>query len=242
MSPQKKDKMIKTVLISGVSSGIGKATAEQLLRNGYQVVGASRRTSLVDELKHEFPNSFLNLEMDLISKQSVEQAVNKAINHFGQLDVLINNAGVGYLGKIETGILSEWHKMFDVNVNGLLSLTHNCLPHLIKSKGHIINIDSVAGHEVYPEGVVYCATKHAVKAISIGLEKELKGRVKITNISPGPVETEFVNHTTDAEKAAQMKDYFKDVLTAENISDAIYYAISQPNHIAINEITIRPFK
>ncbi len=234
--------MSRTIIISGVSSGIGKATAHLLLKNGYRVAGLSRRTSKSEDILNEFPDRFLNLEADVTDVDSLKVAVDKVQEKFGQIDALINNAGVGHLGKIETAKLEEWHNMFDVNVNGLLSLTHICIPELINNKGHIINIDSVAGHEVYPEGVVYCATKHAVRVMSVGLEKELKGRVKVTNISPGPVETEFVEHTSDKEKVAQMKEYFKDVLTAKDIAESILFALSQPAHVAINEITIRPFK
>ncbi len=234
--------MSKTIVLSGASSGIGKATARQLLKSGYKVAGLSRRTEKCNDLTEAHPESFLNLKADVTDTASIKSAIDQVLEKFGKIDGLINNAGVGYLGKIETGKLDEWHKMFDVNVSGLLSLTHACIPQLIENRGHVVNIDSVAGHEVYPEGVVYCATKHAVRVMSVGLEKELKGRVKITNISPGPVETEFVEHTTDEEKAAQMKDYFKDVLTSEDIAESILFALSQPAHVAINEITIRPFK
>ncbi len=231
---------MKVALITGVSSGIGHAIALNLLENGLRVAGMSRRTSNMEELMQH--DNFFHAKADVTNVEQVRNAYADIHEKFGRIDVLINNAGVGYLGRMDETQLDEWHKMIDVNVKGLLTVTHACMTELKERRGHIINIDSVAGHEVYPDGVVYCATKHAVRVITVGLEKELKGQVKLTNISPGPVETEFADHTTHPEKSAQMQDYFKDVLKAEDIANAVWYAISQPQHVAVNEIMVRPFK
>lgn len=231
---------MKTALVTGASSGIGYAIAEKLLKEGYNVGGLARRVEKLAPLE-KYPE-FLPIKADVTNVLDVKWAHSAMIERFGQTNIIVNNAGVGYLGRMDETDLKEWHKMFDVNVNGLLTVTHTWLPELKDKQGHIINIDSVAGHEVYPDGIVYCATKHAVRTISVGLEKELKGMVRVTNISPGPVETEFADHTTHPEKSAQMQDYFKNVLKSEDIANAVWYAISQPDHVAINEVMVRPFK
>lgn len=232
----------KTVVITGASSGIGKSISKALLNKGYHVIGMARRKERMEELSNAFPNQFTALEADITDADAVLQARELILSKYDEINGLINNAGIGFLGPLEDAPLSQWHTMVDVNLKGLLTVTHTFLPSLLAAKGHIINIDSVAGHEVYPESVVYCSTKWAVKALSMGIEKELRGRVKMTNISPGPVETEFSTHTTHERKAEQMKDYFKNVLKAEDISNAVVFALESPQHVAINELTLRPFK
>lgn len=233
---------MKNIIITGVSSGIGLAIAEKLLAKGHRVAGLSRRVEKMTSIKESYKDSFIAIACDVTKPKEVEAAKEKVLATWSSVDVLINNAGVGYLGKMEETPLAEWHKMFDVNVNGLMTCIHMFQEQLFNSRGQIINIDSVAGHEVYPEAVVYCATKHAVRALSVGMEKEFKGRIKITNISPGAVETEFHTHTTHPEKAEQMEKQFSNVLKADDIARAVEFAIDQPGHVAINELTIRPFK
>lgn len=233
---------MKNIIITGVSSGIGLAIAEKLLSKGHRVAGLSRRTEKMTALQEQYGDKFLSIACDVTKPEEVENAKQKALAAWNSVDVLINNAGVGYLGKMEETPLSEWHQMFDVNVNGLMTCIHTFQNSLFDARGQIINIDSVAGHEVYPEAVVYCATKHAVRALSVGMEKEFKGRIKITNISPGAVETEFHTHTTHPEKSEQMEKQFSNVLKADDIARAVDFAIDQPGHVAINELTIRPFK
>ena len=234
--------MSKTILITGASSGIGKDVSKALMKKGYFVIGMARRVEKLNELKNEFPGQFTGIELDVTNTEAVIQSRREIQQSHSTIDVLINNAGIGMLGPLSEAPLEDWHTMADVNYKGLLSITHTFLPDLIQSKGHLINIDSVAGHEVYPESVVYCSTKWAVRALSLGIEKELRGKVKVTNISPGPVETEFPNHTNHERKAKEMENYFKNVLTAQDIANSILFAIESPQHVAINELTIRPFK
>lgn len=233
---------MKNVIVTGASSGIGEAICRILLEKGNRVAGLARRTEMMSGLKSDYASNFIAISCDVTQAEQVLAAKNQLLDQWKQIDVLINNAGVGYLGKMEETPLAEWHKMFDVNVNGLMTCIHTFQEQLFNSRGQIINIDSVAGHEVYPEAVVYCATKHAVRALSVGMEKEFKGRIKITNISPGAVETEFHTHTTHLEKAEQMEKQFSNVLKADDIARAVEFAIDQPGHVAINELTIRPFK
>lgn len=232
----------KTILVTGASSGIGRDLSIALMNKGYHVIGMARRKEKLNQLKSDFPNLFTPLELDVTNTKAVVASREEIKNQHQSIDVLINNAGIGLLGPLTEAPLEDWHTMADVNYKGLLSITHTYLPDLIESKGHLINIDSVAGHEVYPESVVYCSSKWAVRALSLGIEKELRGKVKVTNISPGPVETEFPDQTNHERKAKEMKDYFKNVLTAEDITRSILFAIESPDHVAINELTIRPFK
>ncbi len=233
---------MKRVLITGASSGIGRSISKKLIDSGHLVIGLARRKEKLDALRNELGKNFVPHQVDVVDTRAIQEMGDRVREEHGKIDVLINNAGVGHLGAITEGKLEEWHNMFDVNVKGLLSLTHIFLPDLRDQKGQIINIDSVAGHEVYPTAVVYCASKWAVKAISMGLEKELRGEVKITNISPGAVETEFVNHTSVEEKRKEMQERFQDVLTGEDIAEAVLFSMNQRNRAAINEITIRPWK
>ena len=230
------------VLISGASSGIGMSIAKAMLEDGHEVIGFARRREKLNSLVEEGKGKFHAFQCDVCDVDSLKKMKDSIAAEIGTVDVLVNNAGVGYLGEMRGAKLEEWHAMFDINVKGLLSLTHLFLEDLIENKGFIFNIDSVAGHEVYPTAVVYCSSKWAVKAISMGLEKELRGKVKICNISPGAVETEFVEHTSDDEKRKQMKEQFQDVLNGEDIAAAVRFAIGQRERSAINEITIRPWK
>jgi NADP-dependent 3-hydroxy acid dehydrogenase YdfG len=234
--------MTKTAIITGASSGIGAATAITLNRAGYNVVLAARRLDKMLALKEQLNGNHLLLETDVTSVDDVENLINKSIEKFGTIDVLVNNAGVGYLGPIAEGKLDEWLTMVNVNVGGLLTCIHKALPHLLKTKGYIFNIASVAAHEVFPGSVVYCATKHAVNAITVGIRKEFRDKIKVCNISPGAVNTEFAMHTTHEATAANFKDYFEknETLIPQDIADAILEVLNKPERVAINEIIIRP--
>ena len=170
----------RIAVVTGASSGIGKSTVEKLLEDGFVVVGFARRADRLNEITGEHFHAVVG---DVTNKSDVNNLVDEVKDRYGKIDVLVNNAGVGYLGRMDETRLEEWDKMIDINLKGLLSVTHAFLPMLVENRAHLINVDSVAGHEVYPDGVVYCSTKHAVRVISIGLEKELKGKVKITNVS-----------------------------------------------------------
>ncbi|MCI4667771.1 MAG: SDR family oxidoreductase [Bacteroidia bacterium] len=232
----------KVVLITGASSGIGAATAKMLAGQGAKVMLLARREEKLHDLVSDIGDSAEFAKVDVTDYDSVNAAVQKTIDTFGKLDVIINNAGLGYLGPMEEAAVREWKTMVDVNVTGVLNTIHASLPHLLESQGHIINIDSVAGHNYFPNAVVYCATKHAVKAISYGIRVEFRSRVKVTNISPGAVETEFIdNFTHQATKEAMTKN-FEDVLKADDIAEAILEVLAKPSHVVINEVTIRPNK
>ena len=233
---------MKTAIITGASSGIGAATAKLLNKNGYNVVLAARRIEKLDALSKELDVNHHIVQTDVTQVADVERLVKESIEKFGAIDVLVNNAGLGMVAPMHEGKLEDWHKMFNVNVNGLLSCIHKALPHLLKSEGTIINIASVAAHEVFPNTVVYCATKHAVNAITVGMRKEFRDKVKVCNISPGAVQTEFLEQSAVNEQTKQMKDYFfnNETLQSEDIAEAILDVLSKPKRVAINEVIIRP--
>ena len=234
--------ILKTAIITGASSGIGAATAKLLNKNGYNVVLAARRIEKLDVLSKELDVNHHIVQTDVTQVADVERLVKESIEKFGAIDVLVNNAGLGMVAPMHEGKLEDWHKMFNVNVNGLLSCIHKALPHLLKSEGTVINIASVAAHEVFPNTVVYCATKHAVNAITIGMRKEFRDKVKVCNISPGAVQTEFLEQSAVNEQTKQMKDYFfnNETLQSEDIAEAILDVLSKPKRVAINEVIIRP--
>lgn len=234
--------ILKTAIITGASSGIGAATAKLLNKNGYNVVLAARRIEKLDVLSKELDVNHHIVQTDVTQVADVERLVKESIEKFGAIDVLVNNAGLGMVAPMHEGKLEDWHKMFNVNVNGLLSCIHKALPHLLKSEGTVINIASVAAHEVFPNTVVYCATKHAVNAITVGMRKEFRDKVKVCNISPGAVQTEFLEQSAVNEQTKQMKDYFfnNETLQSEDIAEAILDVLSKPKRVAINEVIIRP--
>ncbi|MFT4968407.1 MAG: NADP-dependent 3-hydroxy acid dehydrogenase YdfG [Chitinophagales bacterium] len=233
---------MKTVIITGASSGIGAATAILLNQNGYQVVLAARRTEKLEKIAKQLNENHLVVKTDVTVIEDVERLIHLSVEKFGKVDVLINNAGLGYIAPLQEGKLEDWHSMFNVNVNGLLTCIHKALPHLLSSKGTIINIASVAAHEVFPNTVVYCATKHAVNAITVGIRKEFRDKVKVCNISPGAVQTEFLEQSEDNDNVKQMREYFfnNETLKGEDIAGVIFEVLSKPEHVAINEVIIRP--
>ncbi|MEO1414389.1 MAG: SDR family oxidoreductase [Bacteroidota bacterium] len=230
----------KVVIITGASSGIGASTARLLAKNGAKIMLAARRVEKLQELQKEIGEQAAYHETDVTDYVQVQALVEATIQKFGKVDVLINNAGVGYLGPMEEASIEEWHTMMDVNVNGVLHAIHAALPELLKSKGHIINIDSVAGHNYFPRAVVYCASKHAVKALSYGIRVEFRDKVKVTNISPGAVATEFITHFTHEETKKNMENSFQNGLQPDDIAQAILEVLAKPPHVVVNEVIIRP--
>jgi len=230
----------KVVIITGASSGIGASTARLLAKNGAKIMLAARRVEKLQELQKEIGEQAAYHETDVTDYVQVQALVEATIQKFGKVDVLINNAGVGYLGPMEEASIEEWHTMMDVNVNGVLHVIHAALPELLKSKGHIINIDSVAGHNYFPRAVVYCASKHAVKALSYGIRVEFRDKVKVTNISPGAVATEFITHFTHEETKKNMENSFQNGLQPDDIAQAILEVLAKPPHVVVNEVIIRP--
>ena len=232
--------MSKKIVLTGASSGIGRATAEKLAKEGHQLALLARSVDKLNALAEKLPGDHLALQTDLCITEDLEQATQTILGTWGGIDVLINNAGVGYFAPFKDGELEHWMRTFDLNVKSVLQLIHKFLPQLLQRRGHIINIASVAAHEVFPGSVVYCASKHALHAITVGMRKEFRDRLKVTDISPGAVETNFIEQTTHPEKKEEMKNYFVDVIRPEDVANEIQHVLNQPDHLVVNEIVLRP--
>jgi NADP-dependent 3-hydroxy acid dehydrogenase YdfG len=237
----------KTAIITGASSGIGEATAFALANEGANVVLAARRTDRLEALKEkiesETKSKAIVFKTDVTEKYDLEVLAEKTKEAFGTIDILVNNAGVMLLSNLKSDLVDEWTKMVDVNIKGVLHAIHAVLPTMFEQNtGHIINISSVAGQEVSRTSVVYSATKFAVRALTMGMEKELsKTGIRVTNISPGAVETELRDHITDEEVRANLANKTdRTLLQSEDIANAIVYAVKQPTYVNVNEITVRP--
>lgn len=231
---------MKRIIITGASSGIGKATAEKLAAKGHQLVVSARRTEALEELCEGYPENVQFISCDVSDDAQVSAMVERCVHSFGGVDVLINNAGMGVFDPLIEAKLSDWHTMIDINIKGLLSCIHSALPHLIESKGHIINLGSVASHNVFANSGVYCATKHAVLAISEALRIEHANDLHVTTISPGQVNTEFIDQTSNSDLLKDYKPYFEAGMTASLIADQIIFAIETPPNAVISEIIVRP--
>jgi len=234
------------VLITGATSGIGKACAEKFAASGYDIIITGRRKDRLEEiqsaLQQQYSIRVLPLCFDVQDKEAVFSSMAQLPADWQTIDVLINNAGLA-LGRdsFEDADMQDWETMLDTNVHGLLYMSHAVLPFMIaRKKGHIINIGSVAGKDVYEKGNVYCASKFAVDAISKSQRIDLlKHRIKVTAIHPGAVETEFslVRFKGEAAKASATYDGFTP-LTGADIADSIYYCASLPPHVCINDLVI----
>jgi len=240
--------MKKTALISGASSGIGKATAILLAENGYNLIITGRRIDRLEELKSSLEAETLAevhiLNFDVRNNSEVCEAIDSLPEKLKKIDILVNNAGLASgLDPIQSGHLEDWEQMIDTNVKGLLYLTRKVAPLMIENKtGHIINIGSIAGKEVYPNGNVYCASKHAVDALSKSMRIDLLPfGIKVSQIAPGMIDTEFstVRFHGDKEKADKVYDGLKP-LYAEDIADIVLYLVSRPAHVCINDIVVTP--
>ena len=240
--------MNKKAIITGATSGIGYATAKLLATNNFDLVITGRRKELLVKLKNELISEFnikvLDLCFDVRKRPEVVEAILKLKGEWQNIEVLVNNAGLASgLSYIQEGAIDDWEKMIDTNVKGLLYVTKEVAPLMIaRNKGHIINISSIAGHEVYEKGNVYCASKHAVSALSKAMRIDLvKHNIKVTDLSPGMAETEFsiVRFHGDKEAAKKVYEGFTP-LSAGDIADAILYVITRPPHVCINEMLIMP--
>lgn len=235
-------------LITGASSGIGEATALTLANHGFNTILVGRRTDRLEALKasieQNFPVQAYVATVDVRDKHAVQDMVNALPLAWRSVQVLINNAGLAWgLSAIDQGQLEHWDTMIDTNIKGLLYVTKFVTPLLFENgNGHIVNIGSIAGKEVYANGNVYCATKHAVDALSRSMRLDLSHYpIKVSAIHPGAVETEFslVRFDGDAERAANVYKGFEN-LVAQDIADAIWFMLSRPKHVNINEMTIMP--
>lgn len=237
---------MKTALITGATSGIGKATAELLAKNSYRIILCGRRKEVLEQIKTElsaFTETF-SLSFDQRNFSEVETAINSLPENWKNIDVLINNAGNAHgLEPLSEGNLEDWDAMMDGNVKGLLYVSKLIIPGMKERKsGHIVNISSVAARQTYANGVVYCASKRAVDVISEGMRLELtEFGIKVTNIQPGAVETDFskVRFKGDEERAKTVYAGYE-ALKAEDIADAIFYCVNAPNRVAISDLTIYP--
>lgn len=240
--------MTRTILITGATSGFGKSTAYRFAANGYRLIITGRRKKLLDELRNDLMEKHqvevLSLCFDVRRLTEVNNAIENLPLEWRKIDILVNNAGLASgLGTIQNGLIEDWDKMIDTNVKGLLYVTKAVAPLMIeRNSGHIVNIGSIAGKEVYANGNVYCATKHAVDALTKAMRIDLlKHGIKVTQIAPGAAETEFslVRFHGDAQKAKAVYDGFKP-LQPEDIADAIWYVSTLPPHVNINDMVIMP--
>jgi NADP-dependent 3-hydroxy acid dehydrogenase YdfG len=238
--------MKKTVLITGATSGIGRATARLLAQNGYRLIICGRREDRLAELQDEFAEltDVTTLNFDVRTKKAVAKAIASLPADFINIDVLINNAGNAHgLDPIENGDVDDWDSMIDINVKGLLYVSKEVIPGMVERRsGHIINIGSIAGKEVYNNGNVYCATKHAVDAINQGMRMDLNQYgIRVGAINPGMVDTEFseVRFKGDRERAENVYKGLEP-LHAEDIADVIHFVISRPYHVNIADLLILP--
>ncbi|GGI90406.1 SDR family oxidoreductase [Legionella impletisoli] len=238
----------KVVLITGASSGIGKASAKQFAEAKARLLLCARRLSVIqelaDELQAQYDIPIHTFELDVQKEQQVNHAIQSLPEAWKSIDVLVNNAGLAAgLDTIQEGDSADWDAMIDTNIKGLLYMTRAVLPNMIeRDSGHIINIGSIAGHQVYPKGAVYCATKHAVDALSQGLRLDLSGtKIRVSSVDPGAVETNFslVRFKGDEKRAKAVYKGFQPLMP-EDIADAILYCASRPEHINISEILIMP--
>lgn len=229
-------------MITGASSGIGAATAQALAQRGAKLALGARREERLQELSQQLEGENFCQVCDVTVPAQMQALVERTLEKFGQLDGLVNNAGLGHMSPLAEAPLGDWHRMVDVNIKGFLNAIHACLPHLQKTRGHIVNLASVAAHNVYPNSVVYAGTKHFVKVISQGLRLELRDQVRVTSISPGAVETEFIEQITHPEIRAQYEKAFQDVLKPEDIGEAIANAMDADPRMVVSELIIRPNK
>jgi len=232
--------IMKNILITGASSGIGAATARLLHAKGYRLGLMARSADKLNALASELGDGCEVIVCDVTDYASVKKSVQGFIQKSVSIDVLINNAGLGYFDTLVGGKIEEWHTMVDVNVKGVLNCLHAALPALIESKGHIINLGSLASHQVFPNSGVYCATKHALIAISDSIRLELPDKVRVTTISPGSVDTPFIDSTSNPQMLSQYKEYFAAGLRPKMIAEQIAHSIEASAGGVISEIIIRP--
>lgn len=235
------------VLITGASSGIGAACAKVFANAGAKLILAARRLERLQELVELSDTTsvqFHLLQLDVSDRSAVESAISSLPPGWSDIDILINNAGLSRgLDKLHEGDIQDWEEMIDTNIKGLLYLTRYVVPGMVKrDRGHVVNIGSIAGHQTYPRGNVYCGTKAAVRAISEGLKQDLLGTpIRVSSVDPGMVETEFseVRFHGDSDRA---KKVYQGVtpLTPDDVADVVFFCVTRPSHVNINEVVLMP--
>jgi NADP-dependent 3-hydroxy acid dehydrogenase YdfG len=237
----------KVALVTGASSGIGEATALALARAGARVAIAARRRDRLDGVAGRIADlraESLVLEADVARPEEAESIVSRTVERWGRLDVLVNNAGLMLLSPIDRARVEDWQRMLDLNVLGLMVTTRAALPHMRRQKdGHVVNISSTAGRVANPDASVYAATKFGVGAFSEALRREVyKDNIRVTVIEPGAVATELREHVPDPDTRERIDSWARSMrqLQSEDVAAAILYAVSQPPHVNVNEILLRP--
>ena len=240
--------MKKIILITGATAGIGKSTAELYAKNNWKIILTGRRAerllALKKQLISEFSAEVITLNFDVRDKEAVSGAINSLPSDWKNIDVLLNNAGLAKgFSDIQDGSIEDWETMIDTNIKGLLYVSKAIMPLMIERKtGHIVNIGSIAGKEVYAKGNVYCSTKHAVEGITKALRMDLlPHKIKVSAVCPGAVDTEFstVRFDGDKDKADTVYDGYQPLL-ANDIAEAIFFITSRPFHVNINDLLIMP--
>ena len=239
--------MNKIIMITGATSGFGRATSIKFARNGFNVIITGRRKDHLDELEKELTNTnikVLSLNFDVRNRSEVETLINNLPSEWKNIDILVNNAGLAAgLSHIDDGDTDDWDTMIDTNLKGLLYITRAVAPLMVaRNSGHIFNISSIAGKDIYENGNVYCATKSAVDSLSRAMRIDLlRHNLRVTNIAPGMAETEFslVRFKGDKEKADAVYNGI-DALTAGDIAEIIYFCATLPAHVCINDLAVSP--
>ena len=236
----------KTAFITGATSGIGKETAQLFAKNNIRLILCGRRNERLNQLQEELSKltDVTTLAFDVRNKNEVFKAIESLPKEFQQIDILINNAGNAHgLSTIQDGDIDDWDAMIDINVKGLLYVSKAILPKMVeRNDGFVVNIGSIAGKEVYPNGNVYCASKYAVNALNKAMRIDLnKHNIRVSAIHPGAVETEFskVRFKGDTDKAKNVYKGFK-ALQAEDIADIIYFVVTRPYHVNIEDLIVYP--
>ena len=231
---------MKNVIITGGSSGIGAATAQLLIEKGHRVHLMGRNQAKLSELKNQLGERCSYTVGDVRNTEDCAATYSEAKNAMGCVDVLINNAGLGIFDPLKEAKLEDWHEMVDTNIKGILNMIHLTLSELIERKGHVINLGSVASHHVFANSGIYCATKHAVLAISESLKVEHSKHIRITTICPGAVNTPFIHATKNEELLKEYVPNFEKGLDPLNIAAQMVHVIEAPECVNISEIIIRP--
>lgn len=238
----------KIVVVTGASSGIGAAVAGRLAREGHHVIAGARRQERLDKLDaavgpaaEQGGGSLHTQVVDVTDRADVANLIDRVVDEHGRIDVLINNAGVMPLSRLDALLVEQWDQMIDVNVRGLLHGIAAALPHFQRQgSGHFITVASIGAHEVVPTGAVYCGTKFAAWAITEGLRQEIDPSIRVTTVSPGVVESELADTITDPLAAEAMVDYRSAAISPDAIARGISFAINEPDDVDVSELIIRP--
>lgn len=234
----------KIVLVTGASAGIGEAVARRFAEAGARLIIAARRAERLKALAENLGADCHTLELNVRDRGAVQAAIDSLPKNWREIDILVNNAGLSRgLDKLHEGNVDGWEDMIDTNVKGLLYVSRAVIPGMVeRGRGHVINIGSIAGHEVYPGGNVYCATKHAVDALTKGMRLDLvESPVRVSTVDPGLVETEFseVRFYGDRERAKTVYEGYKP-LEGRDIAEAVLWIVSQPQHVTVAQMTVLP--